>query len=501
MPIFFILILAAVCSPIPWPQPWLSRDPSIIIQLSLLLIMLPISMAAVLSFWVVRRLNGPLGFRSDVLRVYSRWRYWLSYLNLAVGLAVVGLCGWGWLVWNRFFPVFGYPGGSEGPPPMGELATALPIFVLVGATWLIYFPAERAIRHTVGDAEEFWSLPGYLLFQFRQFALIVMTPVIFFITHQTLYRNFPELVNQQWFALAGVGVILVLFLFAPFAFRLALGLKPLPPSPTRSRLELMARRLDFRYANFLVWPTRGATTNAFVLGFLPWARYVIFTDRLLAEMPQDEVEAVLGHEIGHIHHRHIQFHALFILLSISAGSLAMNTFMNQYYDVEFGSSGWHTVLGLAVMGVYLFAVFGWLSRWSERQADVYACRAASCGRPLCIGHEPDLEKPHGGAAPCRTSVRSLIYALDRVAVPVRPAAPNSTIRNRLSGLLAKLREWQHGPAVERIEFLHRLAEQPELADQVNRTVARIRWSVILVLTAAFLLFASFTGWSNLLHPF
>ena len=56
-----------------------------------------------------------------------------------------------------------------------------------------------------------------------------------------------------------------------------------------------------------------------------------------------------------------------------------------------------------VVGVYFWLVFGLLSRRFERQADVFGCRAVSCGRPDCPPHA-DYDGPP--TSPGRSTARS-----------------------------------------------------------------------------------------------
>ena len=51
-------------------------------------------------------------------------------------------------------------------------------------------------------------------------------------------------------------------------------------------------------------------------GPLPFLRYVVLTDRLVQEMTPEEVEAVFGHEVGHIKHHHLLFYFGFLIASL-----------------------------------------------------------------------------------------------------------------------------------------------------------------------------------------
>src|SRR5205085_3575288 len=120
------------------------------------------------------------------------------------------------------------------------------------------------------------------------------------------------------------------FVSLPWVLRIALGLEPLPEGPIRDRLLACARRLRFRCSDILVWNTRGGVANAVVAGIVPQLRYVVFTDRLTAELTPDELEAVFGHEIGHVKHHHMFFYMGFLILSLIALAGAWTAAKNQF---------------------------------------------------------------------------------------------------------------------------------------------------------------------------
>src|SRR5271170_2349553 len=117
---------------------------------------------------------------------------------------------------------------------------------------------------------------------------------------QGLSRLLPaDAQNNEWFSIGSLGVLLAVFACMPWVLRLVLGLRPLPAGPLRDRLTAAARRLRLRYSDILLWNTHGGVANAMVVGVLPMPRYVVLSDRLLAGLDDDEIEAVFGHEVGH----------------------------------------------------------------------------------------------------------------------------------------------------------------------------------------------------------
>jgi Zn-dependent protease with chaperone function len=79
----------------------------------------------------------------------------------------------------------------------------------------------------------------------------------------------------------------------------------LPDSPLRARLVALTQRMGIGCRDFRIWQTDGQYLNAAVAGLLPAARYVFVTDGLLRYLRDDEMEAVIAHELGHVRRRHL----------------------------------------------------------------------------------------------------------------------------------------------------------------------------------------------------
>jgi Zn-dependent protease with chaperone function len=275
----------------------------------------------------------------------------------------------------------------------------------------------------------------------------------------------------------------------PWAVRLFLGLKPMPEGPLRDRLLSASRRLNFRASNILLWDTHGGIANAMVVGILPWLRYVVFTDRLLAEMTIDEVEAVFGHEAGHIRHRHMLYYLAFMMISLAV--------VMQIWDAAYLKSLVNLTLRkdlvllplFGLVGAYIFVVFGFLSRRCERQADIYGCRAVSCARSDCQGHDAEVDVLPAARGLCPTGIGIFINALEKVA--------------RLNGISRErpgwLQSWQHSTIARRVEFLQCVLADPSLEPRFQRTVTLVKWALLLSLVALLLILGNYQGWGNLLE--
>jgi Zn-dependent protease with chaperone function len=256
----------------------------------------------------------------------------------------------------------------------------------------------------------------------------------------------------------------------------------------RDRLAAAGRRLGVRYADILHWDTRGSVANAMVAGVVPWVRYVLLSDRLLAELTPDEVEAVFGHEAGHVRHGHMVFYLLFLVMSLFALSgvwaaateavwgrpVAAAAAEGAAGDGPAGWREWEPVPVVLLAGAYVFVAFGFVSRRCERQADLYGCRAVSCGRPDCAAHDPDAALLPAGRGLCPTGIRTFIAALEKVAVA------NGISRDRPGWLHA----WLHGSIARRVAFLDTVLVDRAAAAAFQWRVGLLKWGLVAGLAAA-----------------
>ena len=111
----------------------------------------------------------------------------------------------------------------------------------------------------------------------------------------------------------------------------------------------------------LEWPTEGLLANAMAVGFGPW-RKVLISDRLENELYDHEVEAVLGHELGHLHNRHAP--------SLVAGTLGILILVAWTWSEADGAWWTGALLGLLAIAAVFFLVFRTAGRLFELEADL-----------------------------------------------------------------------------------------------------------------------------------
>jgi Zn-dependent protease with chaperone function len=521
MPILLVFALTAACVPVRWQPPLLGGGEEVAAGFAAGTVALSLVVALLLRAWVVRTLRREPGRKIEVVNTYSWYRRLMFFANIGLVALAILVFGWGWFVQKTF--VIDGRLDIDGHPllaPFAELGVPLPYFLVLFGAWTLYYDAERALHRTtvLGPTDRaFWGRAGYFFHHLRQFLLLVMLPVMLFVTQQTVARFAPETTAQAWYRLGSLALIPLLILFMPLLIKPLLGLQSMPAGPARDRLEALARRLHFRCTDFLLWPTHGASANAMIVGLLPRVRYVIFTDRILEELRPEEIDAVFGHEVGHAKHGHIGFYALFLLLSMTVLA-ALLMFVELRVKGEVGREpewpevkawlvshrveNWAALPPVALVAAYVFLVFGFLSRRCERQADVYGCRAVSCADPNCAGHDAATRYPERARGLCPTGIRSFVRALEQVGYINGHAEEQrrlSPARAALLGVLSWLRHWVHSTMQRRVNFLLSLIGNPARERRFQRSVAVLRWGLILTLLLTLYALGESVTWQKLLN--
>jgi STE24 endopeptidase len=164
---------------------------------------------------------------------------------------------------------------------------------------------------------------------------------------------------------------------------------PLADGEVKERVEALLMRGNFgRRALFVMDGSRRSSHgNAYFTGFGK-TRRIVFFDTLVSRLTPAQIEAVLAHELGHFHHRHIiRRMAGIFMLSLAFLALLGQLLYAPWFFQGLGvtlTGGNHTALALALFGLVLplfsfllTPLFSLLSRRDEFQADAYAARMAS----------------------------------------------------------------------------------------------------------------------------
>lgn len=165
---------------------------------------------------------------------------------------------------------------------------------------------------------------------------------------------------------------------------------PLEDAELRQRTEALMKRCGFTAQGFYVMDgsRRSAHANAYFTGFGP-AKRVVFFDTLLKQLSPGELDAVLAHELGHFHHRHIvkrivTLFALsllgFALLGWLQGQAWFYTGVGVTPNMDAPNSALALLLFVSVSPLVTFftaPLSSYVSRKHEFEADAFAARHAN----------------------------------------------------------------------------------------------------------------------------
>lgn len=224
-----------------------------------------------------------------------------------------------------------------------------------------------------------------------------------------LIRTSPE----HWW-IFGWLIFLALFVFfaqiAPVVlFPLFYKFVPLQNDGLKERLLRLGERAGTRVRGVYEWKLseKSKKANAALTG-LGNTRRIILADTLLEKYSDDEIEAVLAHELGHHVHGHILKSIVVEALVTLAGFWAANEVLRYAIDQQhmFEHMADFANLPLLVLvstglSVLLMPALNAYSRFNERQADLYCWKSVSSIGPYVSAMEKLNEQNLGESHPSR----------------------------------------------------------------------------------------------------
>lgn len=340
-------------------------------------------------------------------------------------------------------------------------------------------------RHRRIDA----TLGNYLVDKLRHQVLILAVPMSLIVLAKDLIHLaaphlefLPRDMNVRMLILnTALGTVsFLVLLFAPVMLRYIWATEPLPPGPLRDRFVNTCRRIGLRYREILIWHTHGMAVNAAVMGFIAPLRYILVSDALLEEMTDEEIEAVFGHEAGHVRHWHLPFFGIFAIVSMYAAGGAMMLLLMLRNPPDWlarltsnssliapwmaGDAMLQLVALVVLLAMWLFG-FSWLSRKFERQADLFGIRCITPDVRQCQNWCPvhgDQRRP----GICVSAANLFGRTLGRIA--------------DLNGIPRESPSWQHGSIESRCKLIETFATDRRALGQFEARIVGIKIALVVV---------------------
>ena len=263
--------------------------------------------------------------------------------------------------------------------PAGLGLAALPF------DWYSQFRLEERFGFNTTTPKLWWidRLKGLLL------GLVLGYPLL------VLILKLVEWTGPSWWLWAWgcvLGFQLLMLVLAPiFILPLFNKFTPLPEGSLRDRLLALAKRTEFQAQSIQVMDgsKRSRHSNAFFTGFGRFRKIALF-DTLIEQLTEQELEAVLAHEIGHYKKKHVPKMLGWSAVSSLVGFYLIALLAEQAWFYEaFGFRSGNIAPALLLFSLLSGVVSFWFSPlfhlWSRRfeyQADAYAAAIMQGVHPL-----------------------------------------------------------------------------------------------------------------------
>ncbi|MHB8973675.1 MAG: M48 family metallopeptidase [Pirellulaceae bacterium] len=403
---------------------------------------------------IARAVDGDQERRLTWLRAFAR----LKQVHLGAWLAVIGITLFA-LNWPQLVR---YNWGLDHAILVKDLLVLAPIWLPLLLSWTAFYEVDLAIHrsltrgvpeHGSGTLTPFTLSPftsrgAYVWMYTRHYLGLGILPMLMLL----VFQDTMSLAAPGWESSRGAWAIYLIPLTSltvafPYVLSRIWKTGPLPAGPLRKRLTDLTRRMGVRCGNFRIWHTDRQILNAAVAGLLPSVRTIFMTDALLLYLRDEELEAVIAHELGHVRRRHL----LLRLLLLGLPLWMMGNLQALSPQVSELTAAWPSELASAASPApYLITVFlalgcavlalGWYSRLLEHDAD------------LCVYE--------AGQA------TTFIATVDRLSYLCNDRRQRAT--------------WLHPSTASRIDLLQRVLHDPQVAQVLRRRVRRVNCTLVIL---------------------
>lgn len=332
--------------------------------------------------------QAPVPPKSDPAS-YHHTRRLIAIASYAVDAALLlGLLFAGWSTSIRSWAETLRP-----QPPVALLIYALLIGLLFKAASLPFdYLGGFWLEHRYGLSK--LTSAGWVKDEAKESLVGAVLGVIVLECFYSVARAWPQ---HWWLIVAAIltGLFVLMANLAPVVIApIFFKMIPLANPALEDRLRRLMVRAGARVKGIYEWKLGEKTkkANAALVG-LGNTRRVLLADTLLNGFSEDEIEAVLAHELGHHVHRDIWGLLAVQTLATFAGLYAVSLALARWTSA-FGFRGPSDFANLPlvalvtlVISLLLLPLVNSFSRWRERQADLYALQAVEDPSALASGLE------------------------------------------------------------------------------------------------------------------
>jgi len=319
-------------------------------------------------------------------RRYNRVKRWLGVADFGVGLGLlIVLIATGWTGALRDIAL------NRTASQNYTFAVFFYVLMLVLISKILGIPLEYygfRLEHRYHLSNQ--RLRSWIWDEIKSFLVgLVMATVIV----ELLYLLMRQVPQHWWLVAWGVflGLFVLLAQLAPVVlFPIFYKFEPLDNEELKRRLIILSERAGTRVRGVYKWhlSEKSKKANAALTG-LGATRRIILADTLLDNYSDDEIEAVLAHELGHHAHRHI-LKSIFVQAGITLFGFWLANEVLHYAIERFNMFETLSdfanlpllILVSTVLSFLLMPALNAYSRFNERQADRYCFESVASVEPF-----------------------------------------------------------------------------------------------------------------------
>ncbi len=336
-----------------------------------------------------------------------------------------------------------------------EALILLPTLLYLMAIWWIDDPLEQICssatllrRLDQGETiENEWSRPANIWRKVRMTLATIAVPAWLLLSMMEFADRF---VPERFLGLAILGAIVIMQIAGPSVLIRVLDVRSMAAGETRDAVLALAKQSGLVLRDVMLWRTGGRMANAAVVGPIRGTRRVLLSDALLNAVDDDQLQAIVAHELGHLKHRHFITHAG-ATMALFGLPFVIGLWLESRGHLTLDPAPWIIALIIVFGGALWYFVAGAVVKLAEREADASAVAQISKNEKI-----------------------------DALAIAAMTGALHCVVR--LNGQPVDKADWMHDSVNDRCAMLRGHADKSFRETGPSRAMTRLRRSVLLLCT-------------------